>query len=177
MKQRVIRNKEKLMKLFEKNPPDFSEGKFRGVRLAGAVFRNLNFEKADFRDADLREVNFTKSNLASVNFESADLFKSCLRNSNLTKAWLAHSNLSRSQLKNANLTHAIINGANFGEVHDLTQDQLDSCVLITGKHAVMDVNLNHKDLPKLPEGLKPSFKKMTYKEWLALEEDSEFLGV
>ena len=67
MKQRVIRNREKLIKLFEKNPPDFSEGKFRGVRVAGGVFRNLNFEKADFRDADLRETNFTESNLASAN--------------------------------------------------------------------------------------------------------------
>ena len=112
MKQRVIRNREKLIKLFEKNPPDFSEGKFRGVRLAGGVFRNLNFEKADFCDADLRETDFTELTL-SLPILKSKFFKACLQNANLTGALIDMELI----YKNADLTRAWLADLTFSGCH------------------------------------------------------------
>ena len=171
MKQRVIRNREKLMELFEKNPPDFSEGKFRGVRVAGQSFRNLNFENTDFRDADLRETNFTKSNLASAILERADLSKSCLQNANLAGAQLSGANLQEADFKGADLTLAVINEADFTNARNLTQEQIDACVFIK------DNDVSNKNPPILPEGMKPSFSVMTGEEWRSLEDQREILAV
>ena len=170
MIQRVIRNREKLIKLFEKNPPNFYEGKFRGVRVAGGVFRNVNFEKADFRDADLRETDFAGVSFESANFTQANFFKACLQNTNLVGAQLSGVNLQEVDFKGADLTLAVINEADFTNARNLTQEQIDACVFIKNY-------VSHKNPPILPEGMKPSFSVMTDEEWLALEDRREILAV
>ena len=37
--------------------------------------------------------------------------------------------------------------------------------------------VSNKNPPILPEGMKPSFAVMTYKEWRSLEDQPEILGV
>lgn len=171
MIQRVTRNREKLIKLFEKNPPNFSEGKFRGVRVAGGVFRNINFERADFRDADLRETDFAGVSFESANFTQANFFKACLQNTNLAGAQLSGANLQEADFNGADLTLAVINEADFTNARNLTQEQIDACVFIK------DNDVSNKNPPILPEGLKPSFAVMTGEEWRSLEDQREILAV
>ena len=159
------------------------------IDLRGAFLEGANLFSAFLERANLRDAHLKRANLLNARLEGADLWSAHLEDANLLGArltgadlWDAHlngadlmfayfeeailvkANLEGADLEKANLKLALINEANFKSAKNLTQEQIDESVLITGSDFFGFPYFADKP-PILPTGIKPTYIEMALDEW------------
>ena len=151
---------------------DLSEAHLDRADLSGANLEGANLWRAGLEGAHLYRAHLEGANLFEAHLEKAYFFEAHLDRAYLFFASLKGANLSGANLGGAdlgaaNLILAVINNANFTDAIDLTQEQIDKCVFIID-HPF------YKRQPKLPDGIKREYLKITNEEWK--KERDEFLS-